>query len=449
MLTGAGTAASPNLAAPKPRAGREVWWGRLGTVLRFSTGQVALQGITAVAGLCLVRWLTVADYAVYGLSLTLQSALGLIVDLGVTSAIMALTGGQYGDSGVLGGYIRAGLRLRSRLLILGAAAGAAAVYVIGKRQHWPWATEALVLAVVISGILVQFWVSIYGVPLILNQRLTGYYGVLAGAAGLRLIAVFALRWCGLLRAGPALAAGTAATFGAALTLRHLSRTHWEADGAVDPRAQTRIVKYIAPRAPLVVFQSLQGQMALFAVSYFGSPKPMAETGALGRLGQLFTLLNAFNWMVLGPRFARTAEEALLPLYLKTAGIASGISTLAAGAAFLWPGPLLWLIGPRYQNLEGPLRYVAAAACVAYVSTLLLVIHNNRQWVFWWSAWLEIGLVMGVQAGSFWALNLGTTLGASQMAFYTSIAILLVQVLVGWSSLTRRRHAAALTYDSGT
>ncbi len=126
----------------------------------------------------------------------------------------------------------------------------------------------------------------------------------------------------------------------------------------------------------------------------------------------------------------------MPLYLKTVGIASGVAALAAGAAFRWPGPLLWLIGPKYANLEGPLRYVVASACIAYVSTLLLVIHNNRQWVFWWSAWLEIGLVLGVQGGSFVALNLGTTQGASQMAFYTSIAILLVQILVGWSSLSK-------------
>ncbi len=81
--------------------------------------------------------------------------------------------------------------------------------------------------------------------------------------------------------------------------------------------------------------------------------------------------------------------------------------------------------------------MTAAACIACVTTLLLVIHNNRQWVFWWAAWLEIGLVLGVQVGSFAVLNLGTTLGASQLAFYTSIVILFVQVLVGWFSLSKR------------
>jgi hypothetical protein len=406
-------------------------------LMRFLTGQVALQGTTALTGLCLVRWLAVSDFAVFGVSLTLQQALGLIVDLGVTSAIMALTGDQYQNGAVLGRYVQAGLQLRGRLLAIGAAVGVWAVYVVGERQHWPRPTEVTVFAIVISGVLAQFWISIYGVPLILNRRLGRYYGILAGAAGFRLVCVVVLRWAGALTAGPALAVGVVASLSAALTLRHSSRTHWEAASQVDPQAKHRIVKYIAPRAPLVIFQSLQGQVGLFAVSYFGSSRPMAETGALGRLGQLFTLLTAFNWIVLGPRFACIGKEKLRPFYLKTVGIASGVAALASGAAFLWPGPLLWLIGPRYANLEGPLRYVAAAACIAYVSTLLLVIHNNRQWVFWWSAWLEIGLVLGVQVGSFAALNLGTTLGASRLAFYTSIAILLVQVLVGWYSLTKR------------
>ncbi len=426
---------APAALAVPAREGR--LWRHAGTLLRFSAGQLALQAITAFTGLCLVRWLAVADYAVFGLSLTLQQALGLIVDLGVTSAIMALTGGQYRNGAVLGRYIQAGLHLRSRLLVIGAVAGMGAIYVIGKRQHWLLSTEALLFGIVVSGVLVQFWISIYGVPLILNQRLGRYYGILAGAALLRLAGVAVLRWGGA-DSGAALAAGTVASLAAALTLRHWSRAHWEAANHVDQHTRDQIIRYIAPRAPLVVFQSLQGQIALFAVSYFGSSKPMAETGALGRLGQLFTLLTAFNLIVLGPRFARIGEEKLLPLYLKTVGIASGIGMLAAAAAFRWPGALLWLIGPKYAHLESPLRYVAAAACIAYVSTLLLVIHNNRRWVFWWSAWLEIGLVAAVQAGSFARLNLGTTLGASRMAFYTSIAILAVQVLVGWRSLTKRR-----------
>ncbi len=405
--------------------------------MHFFTGQVALQGVTAFTGLCLVRWLAVADFAVFGISLTLQQALGLIVDLGVTSAIMALTGEQYRDGAVLGRYVQAGLHLRSRLLIIGAVVGMGAIYIVGRRQHWPWPTEITVFVIIISGVLAQFWISIFGVPLILNQRLGRYYGILAGAAAFRLGCVVVLRWAGVLTAGPALAVGTVASFFAALTLRHSSRTHWEAAAQVDPQAKRRIVKYVAPRAPLVIFQSLQGQVGLFAVSYFGSPKPMAETGALGRLGQLFTLLTAFNWIVLGPRFARIGKQKLRAFYLKTVGIAGGVAALAAGAAFRWPGPLLWLIGPKYANLEAPLRYVTAAACIACVSTLLLVIHNNRQWVFWWAAWLEIGLVLGVQMGSFAVLNLGSALGASQLAFYTSVVILFVQVLVGWYSLTKR------------
>jgi hypothetical protein len=295
----------------------------------------------------------------------------------------------------------------------------------------------MVFALVVSGLLAQFWTSIYGIPLILNQRLGTYYGIQAGAAALRLVFVAVLRLAGVLTAGPALAVGTVASLCAALTLRHMSRAHWQAASHVDPGSKRKIIKYIAPRAPLVIFQSFQGQISLFAVSYFGSPKPMAETGALGRLGQLFVLMNAFSWIVLGPRFARISKEKLLPFYLKAMGIATGVSALAAGAAFVWPGPLLWLIGPKYVNLERPLRYVIAAACIAYVSNLLLVIHNNRQWVFWWSAWLEIGLVMVVMVGSFTMLNVGTTLGASQFGFFMSLAILFVQVLVGWYSLTNR------------
>lgn len=430
------------MAAKSEGPGCRRVWRHLGTLVRFSTGQVALQGITAFTGLCLVRWLTIADFAVFGISLTLQQALGLIVDLGITSAVMALTGDQYANGAVLGRYLQAALHLRSRLVALGMAAAAGATCIVGQRQHWSWPTALAVFAILICGLLVQFWASIHGIPLILNQRLGRYYAILAGAAALRLTGVAVLRWSGVLSAGLALAAGTVASLCAALALRHSSRVHWEADSRVDPQAKRKIVKYIAPRAPLVIFQSLQGQVGLFAVSYFGSPKPLAETGALGRLGQLFNLLTAFNWLVLGPRFARVAQAELLPFYLKTVGVAGGIALLTGSVAFRWTGVLLGLVGPKYANLEGPLRYVIAASCLTYVSTLLLVIHNNRQWVFWWSAWLEIGLVLGVQVVSFLVLNVGTTLGASHLAFYTSVAILFVQVLVGWYSLTTKSSSCS-------
>src|SRR6202040_1503771 len=106
---------------------------------------------------------------------------------------------------VLGRYVQAGLQLRSRLLVIGAAVGAGAIYIVGQRQRWPLPTQLTVFAIVISGVLAQFWISIHGVPLILNQRLGRYYGILAGAAAFRLGCVGLLRWAGVLTAGPALA----------------------------------------------------------------------------------------------------------------------------------------------------------------------------------------------------------------------------------------------------
>jgi O-antigen/teichoic acid export membrane protein len=221
----------------------------------------------------------------------------------------------------------------------------------------------------------------------------------------------------------------------ALVFRRLSRIYWLPQDR-DSEAIGKILRYIAPLVPGLIFLSIQGQLTVFIVSYFGVAKPVAEVAALGRLGQIFTLLAAFNGMILGPRFARMEQRFLKRSYLRTAGLVSLVALGASSLALFWPASFLWLLGPKYAKLSGALRYVTSAGCLGYISSALWSIHAARQWIYWWSCWYFIGIITIVQVLGIAFLPVSTTLGASILGFCTALAGLSVHIAVGIYSLKK-------------
>ena len=134
----------------------------------------------------------------------------------------------------------------------------------------------------------------------------------------------------------------------------------------DAQTKRQMLNYIAPLIPGMIFAAFQGQIAIALITLFGKTQNIAEVGALGRLGQLFTLLNTFNQVIIEPYIARVSRTSLTVRYLQVAAsqvaVGAGLSTLA-----VWfPAPLLWIIGPRYAQLRGEVGWVAMTASVNYV-----------------------------------------------------------------------------------
>jgi hypothetical protein len=332
--------------------------------------------------------------------------------------------------------MHAGLALRTRLLAAASLIGAIAFVYLASRQGWPPAKQASVFAIVLFGLVAQFWSSLYGVPLILNQKLGTYYGVQVGAAALRLSCIAGLHRLQLLDSFTALLSGGLASLAIALVFKRLASVYWTSGLDVDVEAMRNVLRYIAPLAPGMIFMSIQNQLTVIIVSYFGVVRAIAEVAALGRLGQVFTLLNAFNAVILGPRFARLDMGRIRLFYLRTVLAATGVAVLAGCIPFLWPESLLWLLGPKYTNLTEALRLVTSAGCLGYISSVLWSIHSARQWIYWWSTWLFIGLITVVQALGIVFLDVNTTIGASKLTFVTALAALLVDMSVGVYSLSK-------------
>jgi hypothetical protein len=179
--------------------------------------------------------------------------------------------------------------------------------------------------------------------------------------------------------------------------------------------------------PSTIFFALQGQISIFLISWFGRAESIAEVGALGRIGQLFIMLGAFNSVVIAPNIARISRQLLPRRYIQVLVGAVAVCCALIGLALVFPGVFLWLLGHKYEHLRSELPWMMASACVGYVTGVMWTMHSARKWIFSWGVWTYIAAVVLTQIAGLLYMDLSTTTGVILFGLYSSFATLAVQI----------------------
>src|ERR1700682_3361579 len=119
------------------------------TVTGFFVGQGAVQGVSLLAALFLVRVLSIESYAQFGLAMAFQAVFFALMDLGFASTIIPLVGDRRDDRAVVGRYVRSAKHLRDTAFFVLAPCTALTFVVIMQKQHWGWSEQLLLLASVL------------------------------------------------------------------------------------------------------------------------------------------------------------------------------------------------------------------------------------------------------------------------------------------------------------
>lgn len=397
-------------------------WGA--PLLSFAIGQPAVQLVNLLTGFLLLRWLSIEHYAQFGVAFAFQSTLGMLADLGFSSSILALAGERARDPEVVGRYVRSARHFRFWLAVCLGCVFALAFPLITREQPWSFFTKSALLASILVAVAVQAW-ALYQAPLLAHREISAVYRpqIVGGALRLGL--------SGLLHVLHGLS-GVAASWIGTLALgisswwtRRLGRPLLCEPETSDPQANREMLRYLAPLIPGVVFTAFQSQISVVIITIFGSTQNVAEVAALGRLGQLFGILAAFNGVIVGPYVAAMTKQQCRSRYFMILGTAALIAVLVSVLAFLFPSPLLWILGPRYQNLSDEVGWVVLTACIGYVGGVMWTMHAARKWVFWWSTFLYITLVISAQVIGALFLDLGSTRGVILLSVFSAGAGVLV------------------------
>jgi O-antigen/teichoic acid export membrane protein len=396
----------------------------------FVGGQIAVQLLNAATGLLLLRLMSKPEFAIYAIALGIQGMIAILTDIGFGGAIAGLVGTRYQDKAILGSYIRTASHLRQVLLVIIGGAAILLAIVFRNFEIEAHGRKELVLLGLAVLLTVQFqaWASYYEIPLLLNNKLVSYYSPQIAAAALRIVSCVALYYMHSISSTTVIAANTLSIVVMGVSYRVMARPWIDVPRKASKEHGREMVRFLVPLLPGTVYQALQGQISLFLIAVFGHVSQIAEVAAVGRIGQLFLLLNSSNGVLIGPFFSKTPRSLFRKRYGYTMGAVGAIALLVAASAKLCPGAYLLLLGPHYSNLTPQVRLVVYASAIGYFAGAMWSVAIARKWIFWWSGSLQMILLTLIQLVCVMFLPLNTSEGVLKMNIYTAFGALTVQIL---------------------
>ncbi|WP_376870722.1 hypothetical protein [Albirhodobacter sp. R86504] len=392
-------------------------------LITFLAGNIVAQGLAAVTGLLLVRWLTVEQYAIYTIAISIMGAISVLAKGGANIGFVALLGRLWPDYARAGELVPALVHVRRLLMIFLMPLVLCLAAVILWRSGADWMQSGAILI-----LLGAFWVvdlnsRIIDQILFFAHQTSRVQMLDSGLAIGRLAVVSALFAIGGLNAISAVFIGVLVALARIWPIRKwvfqiVPRV------TTQPRAEDveEIVSGVRRQLPVEAFYVSQAQIVLLLLAFKADATVIAGFGALMRISALLGPIRVVNAAFFVPIVARAKDSVIQKIFGLTALISiPGLILLAI--AVVIPNALLWLLGENYAHLKSEI--VVLAICVAFIQTggeyWNMIAH--RGWVEYSLAQIPLGF-MWIGGAVLW-LDLSTISGALILnAGFTVPAILI-------------------------
>ena len=164
-------------------------------------------------------------------------------------------------------------------------------------------------------------------------------------------------------------------------LQHWVKPQIAWDAPPDEAFRREIVAIVRRQAPLTIYFCLQGQVNVWLISIFGNVQRVAEVGALGRIGMMFSIIMSTTSALIVPRFARCQDpDKLRSRYTMILLTFSGILVFGTLFSWLFPAPLLWLLGSKYAGLNDLVWLAVLATGSSSLAALVFSLNVHKGWI---------------------------------------------------------------------
>lgn len=392
----------------------------------FLVGNIVAQGLAAISGLLLARWLSVSDYAIYSVIFTVMGAITVLTKGGVHLGFTSILGRTWPDMTRAAQAVQSVLHIRHVLSIFILPP----VLLISAALLLQNGAQIFVVIVLLCLLVIFWWADmrtkVVDQILYFAHQTTRIQMLDTALSALRLLTIPALYVGGYLNVLSAvLLAALIAILRIQPILAWIHKLLPAGTHTIQPNDLAEMKVGVRRQMPVEIFYVFQGQIVLFVLSYFATSTDVAGYGALSRITQLLLPFQAFMYAFCVPIFARsTGKQGTLLLGLVSLASLPGILLVCVAA--LQPGMLLWLIGPNYADLQQETVIAAAVAAFSSAAGTAWSLVAHKGLVRW--SWLQIpiGLIWCVIASL--TFNLGTITGALLLQGGFSIGIIIAATI---------------------
>ena len=361
----------------------------------FVSFQVAVQLIGFLAGILLVRRLEQREYAYFTITNAMQGTINLLADIGISIGLVSIGGRVWHDRHRFGELVSTALRMRRKLGAIAIVLITPVLYFMLTRNGASVFYALLLIAVVLTGLLVQFSVGVLGVVPRLRSDIGRIQLIDFTGATTRLLLLLALMFV-FLNAGVAVAVSSTAIFLQYLMLRRYVAGVIDLHAPENAEDRTAMRGFIRNQAANAIFFCFQGQITVFLISVFGHhANSVAEVGALGRLAMIFVVINNLLTNIFVPAFARCQDARKLRWqYAAIVGGVGGFSLLVTCVAAFLPNEFLFVLGSKYAHLQHELLLMVGASVLSALTGTFWALNASKAWIA--GSWLYIPLTLTTQ-----------------------------------------------------
>jgi len=344
-------------------------------ITQFLMGQGVVRLINIIIGLILLRILPIEEFALYTLTIVFIQASSLVTNMGLSHAINTFGANLRKDPQRMGFLYRGACFFAHKFyFVVIIIVPIALVSMTGHEWSWMHISIALLLLLVTVRIDIsyKFYVSMMNAHhQSKNLFHTGMVEALMRLVLLWLCVVWPF-------AIVALFGNLIGIVGGRLLASSRCKKLMEKGNGINKNQNNQLKSFIMPLMPVVVYEAIQSQLALFLLGVYGYTASIAEVGALGRLGQVIGLFILLNSFFIQPVFARIHDKQE---FIKKAIIVIVLillfSFVCMGSVYLLPQWWLLIIGSHYAGLQAELPIAVMIGLLTWLGGVLYTLIISR------------------------------------------------------------------------
>ncbi len=404
----------------------------------FISTQLIVQLLGFASGILLIRTLSKEEYAFFTLANTMQAAMNVLADSGVSSALSSIGGKVWKDPYRFSQLITTAMQWRRYLAI-------AAVMTVTPITLWILSRNGaspIYAAVLVVGILIEldFYLRIGVLSPVLRLRTqVGRLQKLAlVGAGSRLMLLTAS--FGFLSAGIGVFSSTIASGLQALLLRKWVKTNIDLKASPNKEDNKEVRQLVVSQIPHSLFYCVQGQLAVWLISLFGNVENIAEIGALSRLAIIFSIATSLMTNVVLPGFSRCqTPNILFKRYFQILGGYFVFSAILIFLAVVFPKELLWILGGQYSHLQGEVLLLVINSVAQATLGLTWSLNLSKGWVL--SGWLALPLGVLTQVLLLSTLDISTISGIFILSILATMPGFLLNFYMAYEGFSKLKSTS--------
>ncbi|PWQ98712.1 hypothetical protein [Leucothrix arctica] len=412
--------------------------GNSSRALIFLTGSVAAQGISALTGLLLARWLAVSDYATYTIMITLIGAMSILTKGGATFGYSAILGRVWPDRKLVSEAVLAVTNVRKKVSIFVLPFVIASTSFLLDRNEVSFIENFILCLFIVALWWADMKTSLVEQVLFYAKITTSIQVLDTFLSILRLIAISVIYLFSSIYILPVMLISVLVA-----SLRILPINKWAGEFL-----QTRDVENnnsftkeingsVKKQLPVEIYYVFQAQIVLFCLSFFSNSQDVAGFGALGRIAQLLVPVTMFTYAFSIPIYTRASENVgrLLILFILLS-LAPGLFLLCISV--FYPDMLLWLIGPNYSNMHNEIIWAVFATLISVTSGVFRNLVSSRGKMKYNFLQIPLGFLwVGIAV---FLIDLSTIIGAFQLQIGFAICAIICGLIDFFTGETKEKRS---------